>query len=183
MQIDFTTPALLFSTISLLLLAYRTSKDQRKSTINRYFVCLFVIASSAFGNEAIAEITSSVIVVRPKAWERAVDECVQYREQEYHVIQVDSKATANELKRSIVNAVERSRLPVAAVLLCGDIGIEEDPKSRTPRLSPITPTFIVSTTVKLGPFTTPTMATDLYFGDLDGDECPELAVGRLPAKV
>ncbi len=148
----------------------------------RRLVWLLAIAASSLGLPAIAEVTRSVIVVRPKAWEVAVREWVQYREPEYHVIQIDSKPTANELKRSILDAAKRARFPVIAVLLCGDIGIEEDPKSKTPKLLPITPTFIVSTTVKFGPFTTPTMATDLYFGDLDGDECPELSVGRLPAK-
>lgn len=150
---------------------------------NRCLFLLLAIVSTAVGNRVNAEITSSVILVRPRAWERAVDEWVQFREQEYQVIQIDSAPSANELKRSILKATEQARMPVTAVLLCGDVGIEDDPKSTTPKLLPITPTFIVATKVKLGPFTTPTMSTDLYYGDLDGDECPELAVGRLPAKT
>jgi hypothetical protein len=68
------------------------------------------------------------------------------------------------------------------VLLCGDVGTVSDPTSGKSKFLSITPTFEIETKVKLGPFTTPTLATDLYYGDLDGDECPDLAVGRLPAK-
>ncbi len=162
----------------------QAAQSRRGLTVrsNRWSAILIAIAVSAIGNPAWAQIHSSVVVLRPKAWARAVDEWVQYREQEYQVIQIDSAPSANEMKRSILNAAAQARLPVAAVLLCGDVGIEDDPKSKSPKLLPITPTFVVATKVKLGPFTTPTMSTDLHFGDLDGDECPELAVGRLPAK-
>jgi len=47
----------------------------------------------------------------------------------------------------------------------------------------LTPGVVLDTTVRLGPLTTPTLCTDASFGDLDGDGCPDLAVGRLPAKT
>ena len=147
-------------------------------------ICLIAIASLGFTHFAMAEdVTSSVIVVRPKAWESALKEWVEYRAHNYHVIQIDSVESARELRRSIIRATERARVPVTAVLLCGDVGIVDDSDSKSPRFITLTPTFQIPTTVKLGPYTTPTLATDTGYGDIDGDECPELAVGRLPAKT
>jgi hypothetical protein len=151
-------------------------------TLKRFLVFILGIASVHFGNCALAEVASSVIVVRPKAWARAVDEWVKYREQDYQVLAVDSVGSARDLKHSILTAIGRTKLPVAAVLLCGDVGIVEDSTPGKRKFTPITPTFERETKVKLGPFTTPSLVTDVDYGDLDGDECPDIAVGRLPAK-
>jgi hypothetical protein len=40
----------------------------------------------------------------------------------------------------------------------------------------------MDTSVRLGNFTTEDLCTDSVYGDLDGDGCPELSVGRIPAK-
>lgn len=151
-------------------------------TLKRCLVCLLGITPIFFGNCAVAEVASSVIVVRPKAWSRAVDEWVKYRERDYQVIVVDSVASARDLKQSILMAIGGTKLPVAAVLLCGDVGIVEDATPGKRKFTPITPTFEMETKVKLGPFTTPSLVTDVDYGDLDGDACPDIAVGRLPAK-
>ncbi len=145
-------------------------------------IWLFAIASNSFAYCAIAEVTSAVIVVRPKAWEGALAEWADYRARHYQVIQVDAVDSAQEIRRSILKATEKASVPVTAVLLCGDVGLIVDADSKKPKFITLTPTFQVPTTVKLGPFTTATLATDLGYGDIDGDECPELAVGRLPAK-
>lgn len=141
-----------------------------------------VIALNAFGQRAVSEVTSSVVVVCPKSWGGALEEWVNYREREYQVLKVESESSSQDLKRSIFRAAQLAKWPVTAVLLCGDVGTVSEAKSGKSKFLSITPTFEIETKVKLGPFTTPTMATDLYYGDLDGDECPDLAVGRLPAK-
>jgi len=148
-----------------------------------FLVWLFAIATIPINLGFTADVTSSVILVRPKAWDNAVGEWVKYREQNYQVIKVDSVSSAHDLQSAIFAAAKKSKLPVAAVLLCGDIGVTDDGKSSKVKFTPITPTFETETRVKLGPFTTPTLATDVYYGDVDGDECPDLAVGRLPAKT
>ncbi len=150
--------------------------------VNCRLVWMVAIALNSFGHWAVSQVTSSVIVVCPKSWEGALDAWVSYREQDYEVIKVDSEASAQDLRRTIVKATQLAKWPVMAVLLCGDVGAVEDAKLGKGKFVPITPTFEIETKVKLGPFTTPTLATDLYYGDLDGDECPDLAVGRLPAK-
>ena len=150
--------------------------------LNCRLIWAVAIALNAFGQCAVSEVTSSVVVVCPKAWGGALEEWVSYREREYQVIKVDSEASSQDLKRSIFRAVQLAKWPVTAVLLCGDVGTVSDAKAGKSKFLSITPTFEIETKVKLGPFTTPTLATDLYYGDLDGDECPDLAVGRLPAK-
>jgi len=150
--------------------------------LNCRLIWAVAIALNAFGQCAVSEVTSSVVVVCPKAWGGALEEWVNYREREYQVIKVDSEASSQDLKRSIFRAVQLAKWPVTAVLLCGDVGTVSDAKAGKSKFLSITPTFEIETKVKLGPFTTPTLATDLYYGDLDGDECPDLAVGRLPAK-
>jgi len=144
---------------------------------------LFAIATFPHDEGFAADVTSSVILVRPKAWDNAVGEWVKYRERDYQIIKVDSVSSAHDLQSAIFAAAKKSKLPVAAVLLCGDIGVTDDGKAGKVIFTPITPTFETETRVKLGPFTTPTLATDVYYGDIDGDECPDLAVGRLPAKT
>ena len=149
---------------------------------NRCLFWLFGIAFISMGECAVADVTSSVIVVRPAAWEHALDEWVQYRKRDYQVIAVDSVASARDLKKSILNVISGSKLPVAAVLLCGDVGVVEEATLGKKKFTPITPTFEWETKVKLGPFTTPSLVTDVDYGDIDGDQCPDIAVGRLPAK-
>lgn len=123
-----------------------------------------------------------VIVVCPKGWESALGEWRAYREKDYSVIQIESKESANDLRQSILRTIGQSKIPIQAVLLCGDVVQPLDAKAPKTRPKVLTPTFETPTRVKLGPFTTPTMATDAYFGDLNDDECPDIAVGRLPAK-
>ena len=150
--------------------------------VKRFLICAIAIIANSFGSWTRSEVTSSVIIVCPKGWESSTDEWVKYRARDYEVIKVDSVSSSNDLRFAILQAVNKSKLPVTAVLLCGDIGVAGDLKFSKGKFTPITPTFETETKVKLGLFSTPTLATDLYYGDLDGDECPELAVGRLPAK-
>ena len=147
-----------------------------------WLVWVIVGALNCFGHYAMSEVASSVIVVCPKAWEDSLDEWVKYRARDYQIIKVEAITSPLDLKLSILKAAGQAKFPVAAVLLCGDVGAVDESSSKKAKFNTIIPTFEIETKVKLGPFTTPTLATDLYYGDLDNDECPELAVGRLPAK-
>ena len=91
--------------------------------LKRCLIWAIAIVAYCYGSWAIAEITSSVIIVCPKGWESSTDEWVNYREQDYQVIKVDSVSSSNDLKFAILQAVNKSKLPVKAVLLCGDIGV------------------------------------------------------------
>ena len=164
------------------MLSKNTGNEGQESTLKNCLVWVIVVALNCFGHSAMSETTSSVIVVCPKAWESSLDEWVNYRARDYQIINIEAETSPQDLKRSIRKAAGQAKFPVAAVLLCGDVDVVEDPSSKKAKFKTIIPTFEIETKVKLGPFTTPTLATDLYYGDLDNDECPELAVGRLPAK-
>ena len=139
------------------------------------FVCLL---GNSFGSEP----SRSVIVVRPKVWSHAIQEWANYRKPEYKIIEVDSVESPYDLRQHVLNAVRNAKFPTTAVLLCGDVANVSQSLLGNTVFEAITPTFEVPTRVKLGPYTTGTLATDSFYGDLNDDECPDIAVGRLPAK-
>jgi hypothetical protein len=136
-----------------------------------------------------------VIVVRPARWQSALERWKEYRSQEYSIVEIDSPGTSLEQQQAIRDAALRCTPPATAILLCGDVAREIDPReppapgklaspTRGSRktIEILTPGMVLDTTVRLGPMTTPSLCTDATFGDLDGDGCPDIAVGRLPAK-
>lgn len=143
---------------------------------------LWIVFSCLAGQSFGMEPTRSVIVVRPKAWSNSIQEWANYRKSEYDIIEVDSAESPYDLRQKVLNAARTAKLPATAVLLCGDVAKASKTLAGNLVLEPITPTFEIPTRVKLGPYITPTLATDSFYGDLDDDECPDLSVGRLPAK-
>lgn len=152
------------------------------------------------GNRAPSgpSVHSSVIVVRPALWKSSLERWIRYRSTEYRIVEIDSQTTAEKQLGAIRDTAKGCDPPVAAILLCGDVASEvqqRDPIAKnTARSNPsagkgksqlevLTPGMVVDTVVRLGPLTTPTLCTDAIFGDLDSDGCPDLAVGRLPAKT
>jgi hypothetical protein len=126
-------------------------------------------------------IKPTVFVVRPPSWSHALSDWKRYREKRYRVVELDALGSAAQIRLSVLKAAAIAERP-NAVVLCGDVALPKDGDDRRSGPVVILPTFEVPTRVKLGPFTTPTLATDVYYGDLDDDMCPDLAVGRLPAK-
>ncbi len=156
-----------------------------KRFVLRLSIGLFFLGAcigSAYAEKPPASVKSSVIVVRPRGWGDALAEWMQYRQSRYHLIELDACDSPHELRRTILRQVSQARIPVTAILLCGDVAVANDPKSTKAVRVTLVPTFETITRVKLGPFTTPTLATDLFYGDVNDDECPDIAVGRLPAK-
>jgi hypothetical protein len=139
-------------------------------------------------------VSSSVIVVRPARWQSALERWTEYRGREYRIVEIDSQGTAEQQVQAIRKAANGCQPPAAAILLCGDVVREVDASEpgrnnaastgkAKRRIEVLTPSIVLDTTVRLGPMTTPSLCTDAGFGDLDGDGCPDLAVGRLPAKT
>jgi hypothetical protein len=117
---------------------------------------------------------TSVLVVCPPQFRAALNDWILYRhEQGIQVRVIDSAATAGELNNKIrANAVKSDRF----VFLVGDapvIGMETDTTKQVPM-------HYVATTVSAKFGSTPTMATDYPYGDIDGDGRSDVAVGRLP---
>jgi hypothetical protein len=124
----------------------------------------------------------AVIVVRPSGWHSELEDWSTYRSADYRLLFIDSTANPYLLRTTVLDAVNKAGSPVEAIVLCGDVAEPPvNPKDSNPT-RPITPTFSLDTSVKLGQLQTPTLVTDALYGDIDDDGCPDIPVGRLPAK-
>ena len=121
----------------------------------------------------------TVVVVRPAFWKDALGPWKTYRSLEYQFVEVDSVANSGELKNTVKKTISTCKTPVRAVLLCGDAALEVAPN----RFESLTPGIVLDTAIRLGDTTTNRLCTDALYGDLDDDGCPDIAVGRLPAKT
>ncbi len=171
-----------------------------------YFLCgllgLFAVLSFTaernLGCEAEPIARSKVAVVCPKGWESALTDWTKYRSSNYDLVLLESDRDPNQIRAKIID-LARQPGSVEAVLLCGGVFrvippettnnlSEEEPDPNSPKeglegvLEIIVPTFIAPTRVRLGTLHTETLSTDAPFGDMDGDGCPDIAVGRVPAK-
>ncbi len=132
-------------------------------------------------NAVGSSLRGTVIVVRPKGWQGALQEWIDYRKGEARVIEIDSRPNAHEQRLAILAAAAGCSPPAMAVMLCGDVAKIETVGNRRTVLA-LTPAMVLDTSVRLGEGTTDELCTDALFGDLDDDGCPDLAVGRIPAK-
>ncbi|MCO8122082.1 C25 family cysteine peptidase [Stieleria sp. TO1_6] len=116
----------------------------------------------------------SVIVVCPSRFRAAIAPWLDYRESQGVTVRViDSQPTAAALTDSIRQHATASD---QFLILIGDtpvIGSTADPAFQVPM-------HYVATTVSAKFGSTPTMATDYPYADVDGDGKSDLAVGRLP---
>lgn len=106
------------------------------------------------------------LVVCPPNLRPALSPWESHRSAQGHVLTVVAPPrTANELQR-LVRAAAQSK-DLKYLLLIGDVDA--------------TPTGYVKAEVNILWGSEPTIATDSIYADLDGDEVPDLAVGRIPA--
>ncbi len=118
---------------------------------------------------------ADVVVVRPQGWSDAVGPWRAYREaQGYSVVEVDSANSAAEIRDRIKAIAELRPGQLKFILLASDVGV-------LPNQQIGIPVFYHRSTalVKFGG--DEQIASDSTFGDLDGDEIPDVAVGRIPA--
>lgn len=146
-----------------------------------FTTCLFVAPATA------APPKPRVLVVRPHAWSEFLSDWNRYRSANYDVVEVDSINNPFEQRNRLLEIIKQPGAPVEAIMLCGDV-LEEPPLDQQPRMANlqrkiITPAFQLETAVKLGPATTHNLATDVLFGDVDDDGCPEISVGRIPVQT
>ncbi len=117
---------------------------------------------------------AGIVVVCPPTFRPSLEPWVdQRRSEELVVTVIDSQPTAAALLQSIGDASDAN---TRYVMLVGDappVGRNADPTQRVPTFYPAT-----AITQKWG--STPTAASDLAYGDLDGDGNCDVAVGRLP---
>lgn len=119
------------------------------------------------------------LVVCPPAFRAALEPWVEHRTAEGLTIRVvESAATAEEVSENL----ERSGLSrrTRFVLLVGDCRISAADRADAAVEVP-THYRLPGPTARYG--TTPTLAGDAPYGDLDGDGVPEVAVGRMPVNT
>jgi Peptidase family C25 len=142
-------------------------------------VCIGAQAIDASNHLLAQPAKPTVILVRPSAWAESLAEWKTYRSPEYQFVEVDSIASSLELRKRISTAARNCTSPAVALVLCGDAALEVSPK----RWQALTPGVVLETQIQLGELTTKELCTDALYGDLDQDGCPDIAIGRLPAKT
>lgn len=137
-----------------------------------------IIAISWFSISATAAEQNAegrtALIVCPGQFRDTIAEWVDLRrDQGINVRIIDSEATADKLTASIRhNAIDSDRF----LVLVGDapaIGSPADPNRQVPM-------HYIATTVSAQFGSTPTMATDYPYSDVDADGRADLSVGRLP---
>jgi len=144
-----------------------------------YFVAAFCELDEELYGQEPASAKPAVILVRPDQWSESLDEWKAYRSRQYRFIEVDSVPSAQELRKRIASAASDAGSTPAALLLCGDAALEVSPN----RWRALTPGMLIDTQIRLGEMTTQELCTDSLYGDFNDDGCPDLAIGRLPAKT
>ena len=120
-------------------------------------------------------IAADVVVIRPRAWSGAIQPWKAYREAQGHeIVELDSVQSAEAIRAAIKQVADAKPNTLKFILLASDVGV-------LPNQQIAIPAFYHGSTalVKFGG--DQQIATDSTFGDLDGDDLPDVAVGRIPA--
>jgi len=128
--------------------------------------------TSASTSQAVAT-KIDTLVFCPQPFQNTLTPWLSYRRQQGHRIQVlTPRSTAAELKQQI--AAVAVKHPLRHLVLIGDAYDRNAPPKH------LVPTeYVLSkATFKLG--AEPDIATDNPFADLDGDDLPDISVGRIP---
>lgn len=126
----------------------------------------------------------AVIVVRPAAWSNAIKSWKEYRTSQGHeVLELDAelgRAGVQATVTQMCKAAEKRREASALASLIGYLLLIGDGDQGT-RQPPLLPAWYRRSTamIKLGG--DELLATDSPYADIDDDERPDLAVGRIPA--
>jgi hypothetical protein len=97
--------------------------------------------------------------------------------QGHRILVIPPPQKATEIQATIRSAGESGQLRY--LVLIGDVPARHDGRNESSR--PEIPTNYVPATINTCWGSQPTIATDVPYADLDGDQLPELAVGRIPA--
>ena len=146
--------------------------------MHRLLPLTLILTAAAIANVAFSQAAHAVdvVVVCPQKFRQSMQAWIDYRQsQGQSVAVVNSQSDTKTLTTGIQEASdEKTRY----VVLVGDapvIGTKAD-------VSRQVPTHYLKTTVTAKWGSSPTMASDMPFGDFDQDKIPDAAVGRLPVQ-
>ncbi|MCC9598966.1 C25 family cysteine peptidase [Stieleria sp. JC731] len=161
------------------LLGWSSPKMAFRKCLQSVWVTLLIFLAfgngQAFSQDQIEK--TSVLVVCPNDFRDALNSWIQYRKgQAIDVRLIESESSAAALQKSIQ---DNARPSDHAIVLIGDapvIGLPCDVDTQVPM-------HYVATTVSAKFGSTPSMATDHPYGDIDQDGKTDIAVGRLPVRT
>jgi hypothetical protein len=137
------------------------------------FRCVFVM--SLLSGSARSSMAADAVIVRPSAWAPAVQAWKAHRaSQGIDVAELDSGMGRDAIRSTIAELANSSNGRLRFVLLAGDVGGPQAAEFNVPTFH-----HTSSAMVQFGG--EPVIASDNAYADLDGDESPELAIGRIPA--
>ncbi len=141
----------------------------------RIFLSLLVILTAAAGQTEAQ--TADTLIVCPQAFQPGLAKWLDYREKQGHRFKiVTSSPTAEGLKQQIIAVADEGGLKT--VILVGDADTKLLSNPATAALHVPTQHVQAKINVKYG--SEPEIATDNWFADLDNDQLPDLAIGRIP---
>lgn len=128
-----------------------------------------------------AQAAPDTLVVCPAGLRPALREWTSFRAQQQHEIVILSPpVSAAELSETIRSVYQAGQLHF--VLLIGDVPKRQ--AAETPsNTGNFTPTSYVRATVNVQWGSEPLIATDIPFADLNSDNLPDVAIGRIPAST
>ncbi|HBE69283.1 MAG TPA: hypothetical protein DDW52_14135 [Planctomycetaceae bacterium] len=118
------------------------------------------------------QVQQIAIAVRPQTWSASLAKWKQHREsQGIKVIELDAELGRDGIQAAVVSQHKVAPEQIRFVVLCGDVGT-----------TPTTiPTFYRPSTALVQFGGDKQLATDVPYADVDGDDLPDLAIGRIPA--
>lgn len=118
-------------------------------------------------------LATDAILVRPSTWHASVAGWLEYRQSQGLEIQVlDAELGRDALQAAIAKAYAETPQRLRFILLAGDVGA---------RTEVSVPTHYRTSRAMVQFGGDQVIATDNPYGDMDGDDIPELAIGRIPA--
>jgi Peptidase family C25 len=145
---------------------------------NHGLLVVFQIAFVAFAVTAMvatSQAADTVIVVRPAGWSDALEPWRGYRQRQgYKIVEIDSVASGAEVQKSIRKMARDNPGEIKAILIACDVGRLPESKLGTPMFYHASKAL-----VKFGG--DEQIASDSTYADLDGDDLPDVSIGRIPA--
>lgn len=136
---------------------------------------LLAIANTLAADDSALGHPQSVdtVVVRPAAWAGALGPWKAYRQAQGHrIAEVDASPDAQVIRSAIARLAEAQTDPIRYVLLAGDVSASA---------SQTIPACYYDSTAMSQFGGDAKLASDNPYADLDGDDYPDLAIGRIPA--
>ena len=148
-----------------------TQRSPQRSPRTRIFVALAWLCGLSCGWSP--SLAVDAIVVRPAGWHVALQPWLAHRAaQGLKVVEIDSNMDRDVIRAEIARLYAAHSERLKFVLLAADVSANKDTTI---------PTFYKKSAAMVQFGGDPLIATDNPYVDFDGDDNPELAIGRIPA--